>query len=473
VRALLTRPPVTCRAGDSIEVASRSMSRDGADAVVVIGATGQPEGILTDRDLRERVVAAGRAIAEPVASVMTTPVVTISAEASLLDAVLDMTRLGIHHVVVMEGQQLLGVVSGHDLLHLHAAAPVQLVRVIRSARTLDELAAVLPALVQTIRRLFEEGLAGSDIGRIVAEINDHLVRQVLSQAEEGLRESGGDPPVAYCWLALGSEGRREQTIRTDQDNALVYEDPPPALRERAQTHLRALAERVIAALGRLGHPPCPAGFMASNPRWCQPLAAWRGAIAAWIAEPLAENHLLYASTCFDFRPVAGADALARALRDEVRSQTRAWRSYPRYLAKVAVSHEPPLGLFGRFVLQREDGARGINIKLNGMLPLVNALRTYAIDLGLEETNTLDRLAASTSAGCFTTSEAEDTRRAYETLFRLRLGHQLDRLAAGRSADNFLDPRALGREDQRRLKDAFRTVRRVQGKVAIRYFTEPL
>jgi CBS domain-containing protein len=474
VRALLTRPPVTCRAGDSIEVASRLMTRHGADAVVVIGATGQPEGILTDRDLRERVVAAGRATAEPVASVMTTPVVTISAEASLLDAVLDMTRLGIHHLVVMEAQRLLGVVSGHDLLHLHAAAPVQLARMIQSARNLDELAPVLPALVETIRRLFEQGLPGSDIGRIVAEINDHLVRQVLGQAEEGLRQSGADaPPVAYCWLAFGSEGRREQTIRTDQDNALVYEDPPPALREPAQAHLRALAERVIAALGHLGHPPCPAGFMASNPRWCQPLAAWRGDIAAWIAEPLAENHLLYASTCFDFRPVAGAETLARALRDEVRSQTRAWRSYPRHLAKVAVSHGPPLGLFGRFVLETENGARGINIKLNGMLPLVNALRTYAIDLGVEETNSLDRLAAATAAGCFTSAEAEETHRAYEILFRLRLGHQLDRIAAGRSADNFLDPRALDREDQRRLKEAFRTVRRVQGKVAMRYFTEPL
>ncbi|HEU4439038.1 MAG TPA: DUF294 nucleotidyltransferase-like domain-containing protein [Methylomirabilota bacterium] len=474
VRALLKRPPVTCRAGDSIEAASRLMTGHGADAVVVLGAAGQPQGIVTDRDLRERVVAAGRAPAEPVGSVMTSPLVTISPEASLLDAVLDMTRLGLHHLVVMEGEQLLGVVSGHDLLHLHAAAPVQLARMIRSARTLDELAPVLPALVEMIRRLFEQGLTGSDIGRIVAEINDHLVRQVLGQAAEALHESGAEaPPVAYCWLALGSEGRREQTIRTDQDNALVYEDPPAGLRERIQGHLHALAERTITALGRLGHPPCPAGFMASNPRWCQPLAAWRGDIAAWIGEPLARDHLLYASTCLDFRPVAGSDALARALRDEVRAQTRAWRSFPRHLAKVAVSHGPPLGLFGRFVLERQDGARGINIKLNGMLPLVNSLRAYAIDLGLEETNTLDRLTGSVAAGCFTSAEAEEARRAYEILFRLRLGHQLDLIATGRPPDNFLDPRALDREDQRRLKEAFRIVRRVQGKVAMRYFTEPL
>lgn len=450
------------------------MTGHGADAVVVLGASGQPDGILTDRDLRERVLAAGRSPGEPVGSVMSVPLVTISPEASLLEAVLDMTRLGLHHLAVMEAGRLLGVVSGHDLLHLHAAAPVQLARMTRSARTLAELAPVLPALVQTIRRLFQQGISGSDIGRIAAEINDHLVRRVLGLAEEALRASGADPPpVAYCWLALGSEGRREQTIRTDQDNALVYEDPPVGLRGQAQRHVQALAERVITALGELGHPPCPAGFMASNPRWCQPIAAWRGYIGAWIEDPLADDHLLHASTCLDFRAVAGSEGLARALRDEVRTQARAWRSYPRHLARVAVSHGPPLGLFGRLILERRDGARGIDVKLNGMLPLVNSLRACAIDLGLEETNTLDRLAAATAAGYFTSAEAEETRRAYENLFHLRLGHQLGRIAAGRPPDNFLDPSALDREEQRRLKDAFRAVRRVQGKVAMRYFTEAL
>lgn len=450
------------------------MTGQGADAVVVLGATGQPEGILTDRDLRERVLAAGRSPGEPVGSVMSAPLVTISPEASLLDAVLDMTRLGLHHLAVMEAGQLLGVVSGHDLLHLHAAAPVQLARMIRSARTLKELAPVLPALVETIRRLFEQGLSGSDIGRIAAEINDHLVRQVLGLVEEALRDSGaGTPPVAYCWLALGSEGRREQTIRTDQDNALVYEDPPAGLRERVQSHVRALAERVIAALTELGHPRCPAGFMASNPRWCQPLAVWSGYVREWIGEPLAGKHLLYVSTCFDFRPVAGSEALARTLRNEIRTQVNAWRSFPRHLAKAAVSHAPPLGMFGRLLLERKGNARGIDVKLNGMLPLVNALRAYAVDLGLDETNTLERLAAATAAGCFTAPEAEETRRAYETLFHLRLGHQLRRLAAGQPPDNVVDPRALDRDDQGRLKEAFRAIRRVQGKVAMRYFTEAL
>jgi CBS domain-containing protein len=450
------------------------MTGRGVDAVVVLGPAEQPEGIVTDRDLRERVLAAGRPADEPVGRVMTTPLVSISPEASLIDAVLEMTRLGLHHLGVVEAGRLLGVVSGHDFLYLHAAAPVQLARMIRSGGTLEELAPVLPAFSETIRQLFEQGLSGSDIGRIVSELNDHLTRRVLGIVEGELGRSGAaEPPVAYCWLALGSEGRSEQTIRTDQDNALIYEDPPAGLRAPSESYFRALAERAIAALVELGHPRCPAGLMASTPRWCQPLAVWRGYVREWIGEPLAGQHLLYASACFDFRPVAGTAQLARALRDEIRTQTGTWRSFPRHLAKVAVSHAPPLGLFGQLLLQRKNGARGIDIKLNGMMPLVNALRVYAIDLGLEEANTLERLAAAAAAGCFTEAETEATRRAYETLFHLRLGHQLGRIAAGRPPDNFLDPRGLGRDDQRRLKEAFRAIRRVQGKVEMRYFTEPL
>jgi CBS domain-containing protein len=450
------------------------MTGRAVDAIVVLGPAGQPEGIVTDRDLRGRVLAAGRPATDPVGDVMTTPLVTISPEASLVDAVLEMTRLGLHHLAVVEAGRLLGVVSGHDLLYLHATAPVQLARMIRSGRTLGELAPVLPALAETIRQLFEQGLSGADLGRIVSELNDHLTRQVLGIVEDELRQSGaGKPPVAYCWLALGSEGRAEQTIRTDQDNALIYEDPHPALQARSENYFGTLAAQVVSALVKLGHPPCPAGFMASSPRWCQPLGCWRGYVRDWIAEPLAGEHLLYASTCLDLRPVAGSAPLAGALRDEIRSQTRAWRSFPRHLARVAVSHAPPLGLFGRFLVQRRDDRRGIDIKLNGLMPLVNTLRVHAIDLGLDETNTLERLAAATSAGRFSEVEAEATRRAYETLFHLRLGHQLRRIAAGQPPDNFIDPRGLHRDDQRRLKEAFRTVRRVQGRVEVRYFTEPL
>jgi len=301
-----------------------------------------------------------------------------------------------------------------------------------------------------------------------------LIRRVLAFVERDLEAEGlGRPPVPFCWLVLGSEGRREQTLRTDQDNALVYADPPAGLARPAARYFGLFAERVIDGLLRLGYPRCPGDSMASNPKWCQPLAVWRDYIAGWARDTTPEN-LMQASISLDFRRLAGEAHLAEVLREEVRAQARAWRSFPRYLAKVAVSYGPPLGLFGRFVLRRNDGARGVDVKLGGMLLLTNALRVYAIDLGLEETNTIERLEAATRTGnCFRPEERDDLRQAYETIFHLRLRHQLARLDAGTRPDNLVDPSALSPFDRRRLKDAFRSVRRLQGKLMDRYFTEAI
>lgn len=474
IRALLRRAPVTCSPEQTIAAASRLMAEHGVGSVLVVGPSAAVLGIVTDRDLRTRALAAGRASSDRVAAIMSAPVVSISPEAFVFEALLEMTRRDIHHLAVVEAGRLVGVVSSHDLLLLQAAAPLELTRRIQGADTLAALAEVMPTLTEATRRLFEQGLSGYQIGRIVSELNDLVIRRVLALVEQDLVKDGsGLPPVAFCWLVLGSEGRREQTIKTDQDNALVYEAPAPTLRRPAESYFARFAERAIESLVQLGYPRCPGGSMASNARWCQPLPVWQRYVAEWVRDPLPQN-VLYSSIYFDLRSVAGAEALAGALREEIRAQVAAWRSFPRHLAKTAVSHAPPLGLFSRFRLQRRNGRRGLNVKLNGMLLLVNALRAYAIDLGLDETNTIERLhAAARVGGCFTAGEVEDAREAYETMFRFRLRHQLERIAAGQPPDNFIDPSILSRSDQRRLKEAFRGIRRLQGKVEIRYFTEAL
>ena len=468
------RAPVTCRRDETIQAASRTMADTGVGSIVVLDAAGRPEGIVTDRDLRERVLAAGRPAAEPVASIMSSPLASVSPEAFVFEALLEMTRRNIHHLAVVEADRLIGVLSSHDLLLVQAAAPLEISRMIEDCDSLDALEPLMPRLTDVTRRLFEQGVSGYQIGRIVAEINDLVIRKVLALTEQDLGAAGRIPPVAFCWLVLGSEGRREQTIRTDQDNALVWEDPPPRLAAHARGYFEAFAAQAIAGLVRLGYPPCPAGSMASNPTWNQPLSVWEGYFADWVRDTSPE-HLMYASIYLDFRAVAGEPRLADGLRESVRSQVKAWRSFPRHLARIAVSHAPPLGLFGRFRVRREqEGRRGINLKLGGMLLLNNALRAYAVDLGLAETNTLERLEAATRVGgCFTTAEAEDVRQAYETIFRLRLGHQLARLTAGERPDNILDPGGLSRSEQGRLREAFRAIGRLQGKVEMRYFTQAL
>ncbi len=450
------------------------MAQHGVGSIVVVGPAGEPAGIVTDRDLRTRALAAGRSPGDPVQTIMSAPVASVSPEAFVFEALLEMTRRSIHHLALVEGGRLVGIVSSHDLLLAQATAPLELSRAIQGAQSVQELTALMPRLTEATSHLFQQGLSGYQMGRVVAELNDLVIRRVLEFVRADLHRAGpGEPPVPFCWFVLGSEGRREQTLRTDQDNALVYADPPATLRPAAERYFPELARRVIEALVAVGYPRCPGGTMASNPRWCQPLAVWRSYFAAWIQEPLAQN-VLEASIYFDLRPVAGEEALTRALRDEIRAQVGAWRSFPRYLAKLAVSHAPPLGWFSRFRLERADGRRGINVKLNALLILVNAMRTFAIELGLDETNTIERLEAATRAGGYLSpGEADDVRQAYETIFHVRLRHQLARIAAGQPPDNLVDPHALGESEQRRLKESFRAIRRLQGRLEDRYFTQPL
>ncbi|MGH7314345.1 MAG: DUF294 nucleotidyltransferase-like domain-containing protein, partial [Candidatus Rokuibacteriota bacterium] len=319
---------MTCSPDQTIAEASRLMAEHGVGSVIVVGPSAAPVGIVTDRDLRTRALAAGRAASDPVTAIMSTPVLSISPEAFVFEALLEMTRRDIHHLAVIEAGRLLGVVSSHDLLLLQAAAPLALTRGIQAAGTLDALGEVMPTLTEATGRLFEQGLSGYQMGRIVSELNDLVIRRVLALVEQNLVKDGsGTPPVGFCWLVLGSEGRREQTIKTDQDNALVYADPSPTLRRAAERYFARFAEQAIESLVRLGYPRCPGGSMASNARWCQPLPVWQRYFAEWVRDPLPQN-VLYSSIYFDLRPVAGAEALAGALREEIRGQVAAWRSFP-------------------------------------------------------------------------------------------------------------------------------------------------
>ena len=243
------------------------MQRAGA-AVVVVGPDGAPLGIVTDRDLRTKVVAARRdAGATRAGDVMSAPLRTIAPGAFAFEALLEMTRREIHHLVVVEAGRVAGLLASDDLLMAQAVHPVMLAREIAQAPSREALAGCAAGVTALVQRLVADGGRVGDIARIVAELNDRIATRILAQAEASLAERGdGAPPVAYCWLVFGSEARREQTLRTDQDNGLVYADPPPELASKAAEYFARLADEAIAGLIAVGFPPCPGGAMATNPR---------------------------------------------------------------------------------------------------------------------------------------------------------------------------------------------------------------
>jgi CBS domain-containing protein len=471
MRDLVKRPPVVAAPELSVVEIARLLSREGVGSIVIVLA-GRPVGIVTDRDLRRKVVAAGRdAATTPVSAIMSAPLVTLPPSAFAFEALLEMTRRRIRHIVVVDDDRAVGVVSSRDLLLLQTTHPVTLAREIGRAVSVEALAALAPRVTELVRELLDEGGRVHDIAQLVAELNDRMVMRVLDLVRAKLGTAGLEPPVAYAWLAFGSEGRREQTLRTDQDNGIVYADPPPELAERAATYFARLAEQSIEALVTIGFPPCPGGAMASNPQWRQPLSVWDGYVRHWIAEP-SRLHVLAASMYFDLRLVAGEAELATRLGARIRAEAQGHTRFLGMMALDVVERRLPVTFFGGVGVHRAGPHRGaVDVKGAGCIQLVGAARVHALELGLSATNTLARFAAAGERGIYAKDDVVEISDAYEHLLRLRLTHQLARLATGEEPDNYVHPEQLSHRDALLLRDALKTVGRVQSRLRERYATD--
>jgi CBS domain-containing protein len=472
VRDLIKRSPVTCAPGISVADVAQRLSREGVGSVVVLGPAGDPVGIVTDRDLRRKVVAEGRDPATtPVSAIMSTPLVTLRPTAFAFEAVLEMTRHRIRHVVLVEEGRLVGVVSSRDFLVLQTTHPVTLAREITRATSLDSLADLGGRVTALVRRLVDEGGRAYDIGQIVAELNDRIVVRVLGLSAGALEAAGEEaPPVRYGWLVFGSEARREQTLRTDQDNGLVYEDPPAHLAPRTAEYYAKLADAAIQGLVHVGFPRCPGNAMASNPTWCQPTSVWEDYFRRWMGSA-GPAHVLEACIYFDIRPLDGAPEVATRLLGVVREAPK-HRAFLGYLARDVVERRLPLTIFGNVAVHRAGPHRGaVDLKGAGGLQLVGAGRLYDLALALGQTNTIDRFRAAAARGVLKESEAREIADAHQHLMRLRLVHQLDSLARGETPDNYIIPSRLSRADAALVREAFKTVAGVQSEIRDRFATD--
>ena len=475
VSDLVRRTPVTCRADARASAIARLMSAEGVGSIVVLDGAGAPAGIVTDRDLRRKVVAEARdADATEAGAIMSSPLITLGPDAFAFEAVLSMTRHRIRHVVLLDRGRLAGVVSSQDFFALQSTHPVTVARGLDRAPSLEALAALGARITALAGRLLAEGGSAYHIGRLVAELNDRVVLRVLALTTAALEAEGLPPPdVAYCWLAFGSEARREQTLRTDQDNGLVYADPPPELASAVAAYYARFAEAAVAGLIATGVPPCPGNAMASNPRWCQPLSVWAGYFRTWMDHPSGEE-LLAASIYFDLRSLGGDMQLGERLATLVRDEAPASRVLLGLLARDVVTRRPALTLFGNIAVRRAAGRRPtVDIKGGGVMQLTGAGRVAGLELGLEAVNTVDRFHAAAERGLYQPDEAREITDAYQHLMRLRLVHQLAQAARGETPDNLIEPGTLSHAERLLFRDALQTVQRVQEGLRQRFATDRL
>jgi len=462
---LATRGVVTAPRDIAIREGADLMSRHRISSLVLTDGDGVPVGIMTDRDLREKVAARGRDYAEPAENIMSSALVKADAADYCFEALLTMLHHNIHHLLVVDEGRLRGIVTNHDLLILQGTSPISVVREIEGQADMDGLVNAAGKIAGIVGLLVKEGAKAGNVTRIITEINDRLVRKVIDLA---LREHG-PAPLPWCWLSFGSEGRREQTFRTDQDNAIVWADPATAAEERAALEwFPRFARTMKESLVRCGFAVCPAGYMADNPRWSQPLSGWRELFTKWVHQPSPEA-LLHASIFFDFRGLAGATFLAGELREHLTRITRNQAIFFARLAKVMTMHRPPLGFFGSIAVDREGEHKDkLNLKINALGPIVDIARLCALEAGIPETGTLDRLAALRPRHPLLKRFGEELGHAFEFLLLLRIHHQYEQLQAGGPGDNFIDPELLTTFEKKSLKDAFRLINRVQELVVEQY-----
>jgi CBS domain-containing protein len=460
--AIMRREPVTCAPETPLRIVIARMREHRIGSMVVTDAGAKPIGIFTLRDLADRVALSSDAFDHPVSEVMTQELFTVPPGSSVYEAALAMVRRGIRHLLVVENGRLVGVVSEKDIFSLQRVSMRQLAGAIREASDIDRLVAFAHEIREHARKMLSQGVAPEPLTQFIASLNDLLTQRVID-IEFGAMQSDGE---RFCWIALGSEGRYEQTFYTDQDNAIVFSgsDSDAAIRAR----LLPCADRVNRALDRCGFPLCKGNIMAGNPRWCLSLEEWRHRFANWIdtGEPQA---LLHGAIFFDFRALHGDVALADTLRQWLLSHAAETPRFLHQMARNALQNRPPLGFFRDFVTSDGDGHPDtIDLKLNGATLFTDAARIYSLATGIHHTNTCERLRRYGTARKLPREEVHAWVDAFLFIQTLRLRQQHHEYLGGRPLSNRVDPRELNLMERSTLKEAMRQARALKSRLSLDY-----
>jgi CBS domain-containing protein len=464
-RVLFTTPVADLAPPDVLAVRGHTTARETArlmsthrvGAAVIVDEGGLPVGILTNTDLRDRVYVAGRDPAVPAGEIMSAPPLAVQTRDFCFEALLLMIGHGVHHLLVLEGERLAGILSSHDLLVLQGTSPLVIAREIEGRTTVEGLAASSRRIKGLVSLLLREGAGAGTMIRILSAVNDRLEHRVLDLTLETL----GPPPLPFCWIVYGSAGRKEQTFKTDQDNAIVYRDPADEREAAAaQEYFSRFAEFTVGAFLRCGFSRCQGNFMASNPAWRQPLRAWKRTFSDWIRNPDGDA-VFKACNLFDFRGLHGDLRLAAELKKHLQQALHRQPIFLKAMADDTVEHRPPVGILGSLLVEAGgEHANQLDIKRHCLMPLVNIVRLFSLECRISETSTLERLAVLAAVHPVVKTEGADLAHAFEFLSLLRIRHQHERIALDLEPDNFIHLGRLSSLNQHTLRQICRLLTKI-------------
>jgi CBS domain-containing protein len=463
------RDVLTCSARTSIRHAASLMNQRNVGSILVVDEERRPIGIVTDSDLRSKVVSQARDVSALISEIMSSPVLTIDDQTTLSSLIATVMKKHVHHFAVTEdgtsSTPVVGIVSEHDILKTQGSHPTVILNEISRAKTHERLRTLRDQAEDLLRRYLQEEVGMGFLSNMITEINDALIRRAIQLALTEVAELGRTPPVSFCWLALGSEGREEQLLRTDLDNAIVYADPAEEDAGQAQEFFLDLGVRVVDTLAEAGFSRCPGDVMASNPKWNQPLATWQRYFSDWIREP-EKIAVMHTNIFFDLRPVHGDENLAHALKSHIFERIKTDRAFLTFFAQNATQNPPPLSFFRNMMVERSGEHRdAFDIKARAMVPLADAARVLIYDLGINiYGSTAERWQRIGKVDNTLARLSDEAAMAYEILMRIRAMEGLERGTSGR----YVHIKELNKLERQTLRNTFSVVKDVQLMLTSRY-----
>ncbi|HAV40501.1 MAG TPA: cyclic nucleotide-binding protein [Aquificaceae bacterium] len=450
------RPLLVMEGSSTVEEAIKEMVSK--DSTYVLIKLPEGMGIITERDVLRKVLAKGLRPEEvKLKDVASFPVVWIESKSTLYDAMVLMARHGIRKLLVKKNGDPVGVLEDRDLIAYESKNAVLLIKEIDKAKTVEDLKYLYGLVKEQTLDLVFQGTDPERLGEYISEINDRFMKRTVYVAMNRL---GEEPLVPFSIMVLGSEGRREQSLRTDQDNALIYQDYP-LLDFDPKKYFERFSKVYIDTLLEIGFPPCPGNVMISNPFWRRSAKEWQSAVKDWIEKPKEEN-ILNVAIFFDFRNVFGDQSLTEDLWSFILQTLKENPGFLPFLAVDAVRFKPPIGFFGDFVVEKTGEHKGeIEIKKGGIFPITQGIRALALEMGIGKRNTFERIEELKRLGVFSEEHAKDLKEAYRFLLSLRFKFQAQKIKEGKEPDNYINPNRLSRAEKNTLKDVFKIIKEFQ------------
>ena len=448
-----------CSPKNTVQEAGQIMAEYRIGSLVVANEQLRPVGIITSTDYTRKVGTGEVPIAAPVARLMSSPVMTIRKGVPVAKVILTMMKHNIRHLVVTEDgtpdSRFIGLISEHDVLLTQGNNPAVLVKRLQKARSTDEMREIRDRAEELIYSYLEQEVSVEFITGTMTEINDALIKRAIEMSQETLKADGHEqPPLTFAWLNLGSEGRGEQLLRTDQDNALLYQDPPPELADQAKEYFLRLGTAVTDILEACGFAHCPGEIMASNPKWNLPLAGWKKQFSQWMHTP-DPKALMHGTIFFDYRAGYGDQKLAQALTQHLFDEMEKTNNFINFFAQNALGNPPPLSFFKNFIVERSGKHKDeFDIKLRAMMPLCDAARVLMLHHQASGVgNTIERYHQLAELEPNNQALFEEAAMAYELMVRYRALNGFRNQHSGR----YLNPNHLNKIERQTLKYAFRTI----------------